>query len=98
MRRSWILGARLVFLPPTVALWGADHFRIDCPTITSSLKAETNMFQHFTSRLAFAATSALFVAGILLAPLPAAASHGIKCGFLQTGVNTYTWVCGVKGP
>ena len=56
------------------------------------------MFQNFTSRLAFAATSALFVAGILLAPLPAAASHGITCGFLQTGVNTYTWVCGVKGP
>ena len=56
------------------------------------------MNRHIASRLVLATSSVLFAAGMLLAPLPAAASHGIKCGFVQTGVNTYTWVCGVKGP
>lgn len=60
------------------------------------------MFKSLTSRLVLAASGVVFASGLMLAPLPAAASHGIKCGWVLVssinGVNTWNFVCGSKGP
>jgi hypothetical protein len=60
------------------------------------------MIKFFRSRLLLAANFAVLTSGLLLAPLPAAASHGIKCGWVLVSSignnNTYVFVCGVKGP
>lgn len=57
---------------------------------------------HRLAQLAlFAVTAATFTAGLLVST-PAEARHGIKCGWVLVssvdGVNTWQYVCGVKGP
>jgi len=55
----------------------------------------------FAQLALFAAAAATITAGLLV-PTPAAASHGIKCGWVLVssvdGVNTWQYVCGTKGP
>lgn len=60
------------------------------------------MTRSLRSALAMTTACAVLAAGVLLAPRPASASHGIKCDWVLVssinGVNTYAFVCSTKGP